>query len=208
MWWTTYGERTLEGAEAVLFAETLLNMLDEIRRSPFDSYYTGVEIFDRLTLGQKISVLSIVGNGLLRKDVPSIEIMEVVEGAIAAVFEHLINLIGVEIEDFESGFGWREKVIAARMATRGRDITESTCDDLEVWIIEVESLAEVILWDTYQDSEHLYLDYPMKNFKCLKRPTDISESYYSGAVDDLSEHDIDRKLKEIRDLCLLIIESS
>lgn len=208
MWQTTYGERTLEGAEAVLFAETLLNMLDGIKRSPFDSYYTGVEIFDRLTLGQKISVLSIVGNGLLRKDVPSIEIMEVVEGTIAAVFEHLINLIGVEIEESESGFGWREKVIAARMATGGRDITESTCDDLEVWIVEVESLAEVILWDTYYDVEHLYLDYPTKDFKCLKRPAAISGNYYCGVVDDLSEQDIDGKLKEIRDLCLLIAEVS
>ena len=91
MWWTDGGERVLEGAEGALFAEVLLDLIDGINLSEDDDYYLGVHVFDRLTYGQKVSVLSTIGNGLLRKDVPIVELSAVLEGAIAAVFAHLKN---------------------------------------------------------------------------------------------------------------------
>lgn len=68
MWWTSCGERTLEGAEARVFAEALLALVDEAYLGHFDDYDIGVNAFDRLTYGQKVYILSIVGNGLLRRD--------------------------------------------------------------------------------------------------------------------------------------------
>jgi hypothetical protein len=79
--------RELEGAEAVVFAEALLSLLDEAVQDQFDDYQLGISCFDNLTYGQQISVLVIVGNGLLRKDVAPVELTAVVEGAIAAVIQ-------------------------------------------------------------------------------------------------------------------------
>jgi hypothetical protein len=207
VWCTAYGERTLKGAEAILFAETLLDIVEEIRLCRFYNYYTGVEVFDRLTFGQKISVLATIGNGLLREDVPCIELTDVVEGAVGAVFEHLINLIAVEIDEPELGYEWREKVVAARRETGGGDILPSNCDDLEKWIIEVDYLAEGILLDAGYNNDFLYLNYLPEYSKLLRRIVGVSDNYYCGIIDNLSDEDISRKIKELKELCLLIVET-
>ena len=64
MWHTECGDRTLEGAEARLFAEALWDFISELEVNEGD-YDVGLEVFDRLTYGQKISLLSIIGVGLL-----------------------------------------------------------------------------------------------------------------------------------------------
>ncbi len=67
MWRTQHGDRILKGAEARVFAEALLNLLDEVTEFDFDDYELGIKCFDTLTFGQKISVLTTIGNGLFRK---------------------------------------------------------------------------------------------------------------------------------------------
>jgi len=42
MWRTQYGDRILEGAEAKVFAEVLLNLLDEVTLCDFDDYELGI----------------------------------------------------------------------------------------------------------------------------------------------------------------------
>ena len=49
----------------------------------------GVECFDNLTFGQRIYALAVIGNGLLRKDIPLVRLTAVLEGTIAAIFEYL-----------------------------------------------------------------------------------------------------------------------
>ena len=78
MWRTQHGDRILKGAEAKVFAEALLNLLDEVTEFDFDDYELGVKCFDTLTVGQKISVLATIGNGLFRKDVKPVELTAVV----------------------------------------------------------------------------------------------------------------------------------
>ena len=99
MWRTSCGDRTLKDAEAQLFAEALLNLLDEENDLQFEDCSLGIECFDNLTYGQTISVLHTIANGLLREDVPTVRLTAVVEGAIAAVFEHLRIQVEMEIED-------------------------------------------------------------------------------------------------------------
>jgi hypothetical protein len=70
MWRTSCGERTLEGAEARVFAEALLCLLDEAFMNQFEDYPSGVNCFDDLTYGQKVAVLVTVGKGLLCPDTP------------------------------------------------------------------------------------------------------------------------------------------
>jgi len=114
MWRTQYGDRILEGAEAEVFAEALSSLLDSAVAEELDYYEFGIECFDNLTFGQRISTLAIIGNGLLRKDVPPVCLTAVLEGAIAAVFEHLKNEIALEIDTPESRSDWRALVVAAR----------------------------------------------------------------------------------------------
>ncbi len=88
MWHTNCGDRTLESAKARLFAEALRDFVSELEADEGD-YDVGLEVFDRLTYGQKVSLLSIIAAGLLKPDEPIRKLTAVVEGAIAAVFDHL-----------------------------------------------------------------------------------------------------------------------
>lgn len=55
MWRTQYGDWILVGAEAKVFAKTLLDLLDEFDQCDFE-YELGIKCFDTLTAGQKISM--------------------------------------------------------------------------------------------------------------------------------------------------------
>ena len=85
MWHTNFGDRTLEGAEAKLFAEALWDFIQKLELDE-GNYDVGLEVFDRLEYGQKVYLLSVIGNGLLKPDVPIRKLTSAVESAIAAVF--------------------------------------------------------------------------------------------------------------------------
>ena len=64
MWRTSCGQRTLEGAEARLFAMALHTLAEDLEVCE-NNYDVGLEILDRLTYGQKVSLLSIIAAGLM-----------------------------------------------------------------------------------------------------------------------------------------------
>ncbi len=201
MWRTGYGERTLQGAEAVVFAEALLSLLDEAVQDQFDDYQLGINCFDNLTYGQQISVLGIIGSGLLSKDVAPIELTAVVEGAIAAVFRHLTNEIIFEVDTPEMGTHWREWVVAARQEAGGSDIPDPGCEDMGEWEIELEELSGVILWDADYDDDQLYIDHPPEKSKWLKDMSGVSDNYFLAIADDLTEEQAKAKIMELQKLC-------
>jgi hypothetical protein len=205
MWRTSCGERTLEGTEAKVFAEALLSLLDLAIAEELDYYEAGIECFDNLTFGQKISVLAIVGNGLLRKDIPPIRLTAVLEGAIAAVFEHLKNQIAFEIDTAESGTSWRALVVAVRKEMEVENMPELTCDDLDEWEIEVQGLSDAILWDVDYEDAQLYIDYPPEKSKQLKDWARIPDDYFLAIADDLTDEEAQARIKELRGLCHSII---
>jgi len=57
MWRTEYGDRILQGKEATLFAQSLLSLLEEAYLNDYEDCSLGIETFDNLTYGQKISTL-------------------------------------------------------------------------------------------------------------------------------------------------------
>jgi len=61
MWRTSCGERTLQGAEARLFAEARLSLRDEAYTDQLYDYDLGLPCFDNLTYGQKVSVITQTG---------------------------------------------------------------------------------------------------------------------------------------------------
>jgi len=207
MWRTECGERILKGAEARVFAEALSGLLDEAISGTLDDYELAVECFDNLTSGQRISTLSIIGNGLLRKDVPSIELTAVVEGAIAAVFKHIENRIAYDIDEPESRSNWRELVVAARKQLGGEieEIPEPTCTDMDKWKTEVEILSDAILFDTDYEDAKLYIDFPPEKSKELRDWDDIPDDYFMAIADDLTDEGAKAQIKELRKLCDSII---
>jgi hypothetical protein len=85
------------------------------------------------------------------------------EGAIAAVFEHLKDEIALDIDSPKPRSNLRELVVAARKEMGAEEIPEPTCDDLGEWETEVAGLAEAILWDLDYEDARLYIDLPLKN---------------------------------------------
>lgn len=202
MWRTGCGERTLEDAEAVVFAEALMSLLDETVQDQLDDdYQLGIACFDNLTYGQKISMLATIGSGLLSKDVAPIELTAVVEGAIAAVFEHLRNEIAFEIDTPEMGAQWRELVVAARQEAEGAEIPKPQCNDMEEWEIEVEELSGCILWDADYDDDQLYIDHPPEKSKWLKDMSGVSDNYFLAIADDLNEEQAKARIRQLQTLC-------
>jgi hypothetical protein len=207
MWRTQVGDRTLEGAEAILFAEALSSLLDEATSTTLDDYELGVECFDNLTLGQRISVLSIVGNGLLRKDAPVVRLTAILDGAVAAVFNHIENGIAYDIDEPESRSNWRELVIAARKEGGGttEQIPKSTCTDMDKWSLEVDILSEAILFDADYEGSRLYMDFPPEKSKELRDWMDIPDNYFMAIANDLTDDEAKEKIMELRKLCDSVI---
>jgi hypothetical protein len=206
MWRTQYGERTLEGAEAVVFAESLLSLLDEAVQDQLDDdYQLGIACFDNLTYGQKISMLATIGSGLLSKDVAPIELTAVVEGTIATVFQHLKNEIVFEIDTPEIGTQWREQVVAARQEAEGLEIPKPQCDDMKEWEIEVEELSGRILWDADYENAGLYIDHPPEKSKWMKDMSGVSDNYFLAIADDLTEEQAKARIKQLQTLCHSIV---
>jgi len=212
MWRTQYGDRTLEEAEAVVFAESLSSLLDEVISGISDDYDSGIEVFDNLTFSQRMATLSIIGNGLLRKDIPPIRLTAVLEGAIAAVYQHIQEWITFEINTPEFGTHWRELVISSRKQIEGNDaeqehIPKPTCKDLDEWDFQMQELSGSVLWDgDYQDAQ-LYVDFPPEKSKELRGFMGIPDDYYMALAEDLPDEEAKAKIAELRKLCDSIIES-
>jgi len=167
MWHTDCGDRTLEGAEAKLFAEALWDFVSELEVDEGD-YDVGIEVFDRLTYGQKVSVLSIIGAGLLKPDEPIRKLTAVVEGAIAAVFDYLKMVVILEIDEPEIKSNWRKMILAARRQFGAEGLPKEGCADEREWLIEIEELSDLILWDADYEDETCTSTNRLKRPKLLK----------------------------------------
>jgi hypothetical protein len=205
MWHTNCGDRTLEEAEARLFAQTLWDFLCELEVEDGD-FDAGLRVFDCLTYGQKLSVLSIIANGLLKPDVPICKLTAAVESAIAAVFEYLKILVLLEIDEPEIPSDWRKMILAARKESGAEDLSEEDCEDHQEWLIQVEELSYLILWDYDFEDEDLYVDMLPEESSRLKEFMRIKKDYFLEIPDDLKPKEIDTTLSELKALCQSVCE--
>jgi hypothetical protein len=205
MWRTNNGDRTLEGAEARVFTETLWDFICEMEVDEGD-YDVGLEVFDRLTYGQKVSALSIIGNGLLTPDIPMRNLTAAVESAIAAVFDYLKIAAIVEIHEPEIKSNWRKMILAARREVGAEDLPDEGCEDEQEWSIEIEELSYLILWDADYEDEDLYIDKPPEEAQRLKNFMRMRDDYFLEIPEDLKPKEIKTKLSELKSLCQSICE--
>jgi hypothetical protein len=207
VWRTDPSDRILEGAEAKIFAEALLSLIDEFDFCDFE-YELGIKCFDTLTVGQKIYVLATIGNGLFRKDVKPVELTAVMESGIGAVFKHLYNNITIEIDMPELDSNWRKLLVAARKEMEAEEIPEPTCEDYDEWDLEVDELANAILWDRDYEDGDIYMDHPPEKTEWLKYMASIPDNYYTAIADDLTDEEATAQIKELQKVCDSVIEPS
>jgi hypothetical protein len=207
MWHTDGGDRALEGAEARLFAEALWDFVTYLEVGEGD-YDGGIGVFDRLTYGQKISLLSIIATGLLKLDEPPHKLTAVVEGAIAAVFSQLKTVVILEIEEPSIKTQWRKMILAARREAGANKLPKASCGDEREWFTEIEALSDLILWDADYESEDLYIDKRPEEAQALKDFMGVSDDYFRDVPEDLNADEIKMKLAEVTTLCRSISEKT
>jgi len=205
MWRTKNGNRVLKRKEAVLFAESLLSLLDEFILCDYDDYPLNIATFDTLTWRQKISLLSIVANGLIRTDVPVIPLTAALEAAIAAVLEHLKILIIIEIDSLQPQIYWRKIVVAARKEANGENVPPPECNDIRKWKNELTYISEGILWDGIKPMK-LYIDYPPEKAHALKEKMNLPEEYFQQIPEDPKDINIYGILVKLRKLCISVLK--
>lgn len=207
MWHTNNGDRTLEGAEARVFAHALWDFVQELENNKGD-YDVALPVFDRLTYGQKASLLSIVGRGLLKPESHIRELTAVVECAVAAVFEFLKMEVIIEIDDPDSETSWRKVILAARRQAGAEDLPDADCIDVQEWFFEIEAMAEMILWDNDYLSESDFVDDSPEDSDRLKELIGITDDYFLEIADDPKPSEIDTILSELKALCRSICDEN
>ena len=154
MWRTNIGTRVLEPAESRVFREAAGHLLDDLtdKHGEGEDTATGILVFDRLPLSQRIALLAVVCEGLLRSDAPPPELTAVNEGSIAAVFAYMQLMVSLEVDATEVRTTLRSAVADACNEAKFEDVPDPSCTDHEEWECFVGMLSDTILWDAdYED---------------------------------------------------------
>jgi hypothetical protein len=194
----------LKRAEARLFAEALLSLLDQEDALRHEDCPLGIECYDGLTYGQKISVLATIGNGLLREDVPAVGLTAVVEAAIAAVFEHLKSLVEIGLDEPAWWSDWRKLIVAAGREMGAESIPDPTCDDLEEWELTIQELKDGILSDAGRQQAWPRAGQRRKKAVWMNH---AAEDSFVAVFDELNDEQIEARVAELRQVCRLAIEA-
>ncbi len=200
MWNTSTGKRTLKGAEATLFAEGLLTLIDDSSVWDFEDYPMGIKAYDDLAPGQQVSALWTISHGLLKHDVKPIKHTAALEGAIATVYRQIEDRLEVELDNTDSGCEWRKLVIAARQASGAEEILPSDSSDFGAWKFEIEKMEDDILWDNDFDTSNLFMDLPPEQSEKLREQMGIPKYYAMTIPDDLTPTQMEATIAKIREL--------
>ena len=201
MWQTEQGERVLEGPEAKLFSYSLLDVLDEVVSEEDDTFETEVDMFDRLTVGQKVSALSTVANGLLCKEVACVKLTAVLEATVAVVYDHIKTNLTLECDEPESSTEWRTLVVKALESEVVGIPQNFDKVDLDEWCGEVDSLRDGILWDEDYKLEDNFIDQSPDDSKRMKKGAGIHPDYFADVINDLTDNEIEITSKALNELC-------
>lgn len=201
MWDTSYGDRTLQGAEAHLFANGLLGFLDEACTWDIENHSTDIAIYDQLSAGQRLSVLRDIARGLFRDDVESIPRTASLDVTIVAIFAFIEAQVLVELEMGDMGSGWRQDVIKVFEEIDCLDTIDLSNTSSDDWKYEIDMLANRILSDRDCFTGEMLMDPPPEEAEGVKVLLGIKDAYLQDIPEDLSEDSFQGTLSEIRRLC-------
>jgi hypothetical protein len=214
-WRTQLGERHMVGPEARLIRSAIAFMHDLVEaeiRDHGDRWDYGVPVFDNLEPASKLSLLADVGEALLN-ETPMPPLTAIKEGAVAAIFGAVTQLIELEIDvqkgekasrGTDSRILYRTLVLEiansdeAKGAAFEEDIDEeeglptAESTDLSEWECLVDAISERILWD----EDYLYadelLDAAPEEARRKRRRLGIERDYYLDVPPDPEESDLQR----------------
>lgn len=198
MWRTDLGERVLSPPEASLFRAGLGSLISLI-----DAHHgtckADVEVFDRLSLSEKLGILDVVARGLLDPNTPCPQLSAVSEGAIGAVFYQIKREVDAEIRHHRSVFRPLIRSACKEMGMND-DLPRVTSTDWETWDICIEALMDLILFDRDWEEEFIPPDAPPALAKLVKESMSIDDDYYSAAAPDPSSRQLERIRQHLREL--------
>jgi hypothetical protein len=217
MWHTQAGDRVLAGAEARLFKASLRFMVDILEDDDQeDSWAFRIEMFDRLTVGQKLTMLCDVARALLDPAVPMPELTAVNEATVAAVYQNLLDNILMEVDDDGEIQGdpsiryyWRRLIMAAvKEAERAENLPidpeqqpTPESNDMDDWDPLVEDLENRILWDGDWELESNIADSSPEDAQRSKDFLGITDEYYLDVAPDPPDSEIPKLVRQLKTLC-------
>ena len=80
------------------------------------------------------------------------------------------------------------------------------CEDYNEWDLEVDELANAILWDRDYEDGDIYMDHPPEKTEWLNYMARIPDNYYTAIADDLTDEEAQVKIEELRKLCNSVID--
>lgn len=172
------------------------------------AWETGVTLFDEHSVYQRIAMLNEVCRALL---VPSLDMPELtaeLEATVMAIFSNIKTLVEIEI-DCAHCFDEPSCDDRLRVLSVMRDVYEEGgedwddfpdpwCDDLERWELEIESLADRILWDRDFEMAGMIVDEDPETAESYKQVLGIENDYFSMAPPDIDEEDAIACLHSLR----------
>ncbi len=197
MWRTSCGVRVLEGAEAAVFRFGLSCLRDMLIVDEDFEYECAP--FDRLTLGQKLSVLCEVAAALLDPKVPPPELTATNEGAIAVVYSHLGVVIECdeEIPDAEDSLKLVEEACRELQLPEIEELRPSGRLDVEEMWFAIDALRDRILWDADYADEDLYIDLAPQDSAKLHDFARTTRDYFLDIPPDPPESEMKALLQRL-----------
>jgi len=202
MWHTEYGDRVLKGAEAVVFADSALDMLQSglLKTDVFGD----IPVFNSLTYPQRIAMLHRAARAVFRPEVPMPEFTAVLDGAVGAIFLNMRWLLAKEIETRPHDTSFRSLVsLACRELTADEDLKwpEDSCNDELKWDFPLEVLHFGILWDREYACDGVLVDLPPETSSLLRAFSGIPERYFQAIADDPTPPQMEILRDELLALC-------
>lgn len=208
MWRTGIGNRVLRGAEWRFFRAGLSHLWWQIE-GLWDDECTevGVAVFDTLQPGQKLAALANVGRALSDKLMPCPDHTAVLEGAIAAVFETLRDLILTEVEiqihepDYPVITEVRQLALDAGKTLRDWELPRLLSKKEDDWTDLVECLMDRVFWDRDWEMADGFLDADPGLTGQLLEALGIDREYYTDTPMDAEDEWLEAVRRTLREVC-------
>lgn len=224
-WHTPSGDRHLVGEEAELVRDSIATMVEELascRETDDEPWKYGIMLFDELSWQQQLAVLDLLANNLLQETSTTVELVGVIEAAVAAVYQNILQQIELEIEldevsPAEFRFRWRQATLDAYRENEDFEVVQDemiaqlddgesvfdldvTCTELDEWRWLVECLADRVLWDRDFEMVNEMIDAPPERAAAMRAALGITPGYYTAIAPDPSGDQIDALFQSLQQL--------
>ena len=163
----------------------------------------GVSVFDDMQRNQQIGMFHTIARALLCEDEPAPALTAVIEASVWCVYQHVLDMLEVEIEEpaEENGLpSWRQMVLAASRETQVSDeLPREGCKEKEDWKFLVDCLESRVLWD-YDWQLEDSIDLAPEASRRLKDELGIADDYFVAVPPDPPDAEAERLLRQLIDL--------